>query len=254
MEAIPWNVGCHCAFDNLTGAVCPLQRQFIAQARAAKPMDPGPRVPWGLVLTLLITCTGFPPIFGLSTLTTFSGFVYGFPLGFVPAFLGAFIGGTCCFIMCRRYGRRYVRKVLTAHHVMARITQAIEKKGFKLFLLIRFAPYPYNVLNVTLAGTTIPTTQFLLVTGISLIKLLPQIYIGSQLVSFADSITEHPSALKILGVIAAITLGVGLLVYVYWLSKKLVDEVVDDEEEQDGLVHGDRDSIWALESRSSDEI
>ncbi|KAK9712204.1 Tlg2-vesicle protein [Basidiobolus ranarum] len=208
----------------------------------------------GFVLTLMIACTGFPPIFGLTTLTTFSGFVYGFPLGFLPAFFGALLGGTGCFMLCRKYGHTYVRKVLTAHHVLARITQAIEKKGFKLFLLIRFAPYPYNVLNVTLAGTKIPLTQFFIVTGISLFKLLPQIYIGSQLINFADSITEHPSPLKIIGVIVVASLGVGLLVYLYWLSKRLVDEVVYEEEEQDGLVQHDQDSVWALESRSSDEV
>ncbi|KAK9765128.1 Tlg2-vesicle protein [Basidiobolus ranarum] len=210
----------------------------------------------GVVLTLLITCTGFPPIFGLGTLTTFSGFVYGFPLGFVPAFIGAFVGGSSCFMLCRKYGHTYVRRILTSHHIMANITQAIEKKGFKLFLLIRFAPYPYNVLNATLAGTTIPTTQFLIVTAISLVKLLPSIYIGSQLISFTDALTQHPSPLKIFGLVLAATLGIGVVVYLYWLSKKLVNEVVHEGEEQDGLVSRsrDHDSMWVLESRSSEEV
>ncbi|ORY02007.1 hypothetical protein K493DRAFT_334759 [Basidiobolus meristosporus CBS 931.73] len=210
----------------------------------------------GLVLTLLIACTGFPPVLGLSSLTTFSGFVYGFPLGFVPAYVGAYVGGTCCFILSRRYGHGYVRKILTSHHIMANITRAIEKKGFKLFLLIRFAPYPYNVLNVTLAGTTIPTTQFLVVTGMSLIKLLPQIYIGSQLINFTDSLTQHPSPVKLFGLLLAASLGIGILVYLYWLSKKMINQVVHDEEEHNGLVRHNRESetLWALDDRSNEEL
>jgi hypothetical protein len=52
-------------------------------------------------------------------------------------------------------------------------------------VLIRLAPYPFNVMNALLSATHIPLSTFALATALSLTKLALHVYIGSTLSSLA---------------------------------------------------------------------
>lgn len=56
-------------------------------------------------------------------------------------------------------------------------------------ILIRLAPYPFNVMNALLSATHIPLSTFSLATALSLTKLALHVYIGSTLSSLAPVAT-----------------------------------------------------------------
>ncbi|KAF9425565.1 hypothetical protein BGZ94_007422 [Podila epigama] len=114
-----------------------------------------------------------------------SGYVYGFAYGFLIAYSSALLGSVACFYLGRRYFKKQVRTLMAKNQSMKSIVKAVEKRGFKLLLLIRLAPYPFNLLNLALSATHIPLKTFALATAVSLTKLTLHVYIGSTLSSLA---------------------------------------------------------------------
>ncbi|KAL7751908.1 Tlg2-vesicle protein [Sorochytrium milnesiophthora] len=197
------------------------------------------------VVVLILSATAFPPMIGYSTLLTLCGYVWGFPLGFVPGFLGGFIGSSLCFIAARRYLRQYVeRKVLVRFPNVNTIKRVIERRGFKFLLLIRIAPYPYNIVNVLVATTRIPYRVYAAATAISLLKILIHIYLGASLTNFTELVLPAPAPGAGAGnennasreratVLSHVFLGVGFacaVVGIVWVWR-VVQRAVKDEEE-----------------------
>lgn len=87
-----------------------------------------------LLMIALITLTGFPLIFGYSTLLTLCGYIYGFPLGFTPAYLGAVFGSVACFLVGKRFFKERARLWLSQQYpTMTRaIETAVERGGLKV--------------------------------------------------------------------------------------------------------------------------
>ncbi|KAG0346243.1 hypothetical protein BG004_002091 [Podila humilis] len=129
--------------------------------------------------------TAFPPILGYSSFVTMSGYVYGFGYGFLIAYSSALLGSITCFYLGRKYFKKQVRTLMAKKQSVKSVVKAVEKRGFKLLLLIRLAPYPFNILNLTLSATHIPLRTFALATALSLTKLTLHVYIGSTLSSLA---------------------------------------------------------------------
>ncbi|KAJ1960262.1 Tlg2-vesicle protein [Dimargaris xerosporica] len=160
-------------------------------------------------------------------LTTLAGFAYGFPLGFIPCFVGALGGSVACFTLCRRYGQHHLQWLYNWNPHTTAAVRAIEKKGFKLLLLIRLSPYPFNLVNALLSGTQIPVRQFALATALSLIKLNMHVYIGANLTEFSNAMFEQKSPWQIAIMVVGMVVGTGVMVYIYWLTKRAVDVVAD---------------------------
>ncbi|KAJ1660281.1 Tlg2-vesicle protein [Dispira simplex] len=179
------------------------------------------------LLTFLIFLTAFPPIFGYATLTTLAGFAYGFPLGFIPCFLGALSGSVACFVLCRKYGQQHLRWLFNWNPHITAAVQAIELKGFKLLLLIRLSPYPFNLVNALLSGTQIPLKSFALATAVSLIKLNTHVYIGANLTTFSNAIFERRSPWQVVLMVMGLCVGVGVVVYIYRITQRMVDNMAD---------------------------
>ncbi|KAJ1958333.1 Tlg2-vesicle protein [Dispira parvispora] len=180
-----------------------------------------------VIMTFLIFLTAFPPVFGYSTLTTLTGFAYGFPLGFIPCFLGALSGSVACFVLCRKYGQNHLRWLFNWNPHITATVQAIELKGFKLLLLIRLSPYPFNLVNALLSGTQIPLKTFTLATAVSLIKLNTHVYIGANLTTFSNAIFERRSPWQVVLMVVGICMGVGVMVYIYRITQRMVDNMAD---------------------------
>lgn len=85
-------------------------------------------------MILLIALTGFPPIFGYSTLLTLCGFIYGFPLGMVPAYIGAVAGATGCFLLGRKVFKDTARAFLMKNYpsMLHAIENAVQRGGLKV--------------------------------------------------------------------------------------------------------------------------
>ncbi|KAI9144262.1 hypothetical protein BKA69DRAFT_1022485, partial [Paraphysoderma sedebokerense] len=171
----------------------------------------------GLLITFMIVLASFPPVFGYSTLLYLSGYIYGMPFYFPSAIIGA----SLCFLASRRFFKDYVVNVLSRYPQFSLITKVIERRGFKLLVFIRLAPYPFNIFNVLLSTTLITFRDFILATALSLVKIAIHIYIGSQLHSLTDMISgKHRSnPLSIAFLVVGGCIAIGLLVW-FWIVVK----------------------------------
>ncbi|KAF9204256.1 hypothetical protein BGZ49_005487 [Haplosporangium sp. Z 27] len=189
--------------------------------------------------------TAFPPLFGYSSLVTMAGYVYGFRFGLFIAYTSALLGSVACFYLCRRWFKVQVRAILAKRQNMKSVVKAVEKRGFKLMVLIRLAPYPFNVMNALLSATHIPLSTFTLATAISLLKLVLHVYIGSTLSSLAtlpssplpsdgdddnstpENDNSHGRNLKILVMIISMLIGIGVGAYVWIVAKREIEASED---------------------------
>ncbi|KAF9356259.1 Transmembrane protein 64 [Mortierella sp. NVP85] len=172
------------------------------------------------------------------------GYVYGFGFGLFIAYTSAFLGSITCFYLCRRWFKSQVRDLMAKKQSMKSVVKAVEKRGFKLMLLIRLAPYPFNVINALLSATHIPLSTFAIATAISLLKLALHVYIGSTLSSLAivpptttpeddDSNGDttdtpvdgnsHGRTVKIVVMVISMILGVVVGAYVWIVAKREIE-------------------------------
>ncbi|KAF9141764.1 hypothetical protein BGX30_004179 [Mortierella sp. GBA39] len=193
------------------------------------------------IMMLALFLTAFPPVFGYSSLITMSGYVYGFGLGLFIAYTSALLGSIACFYLCRRWFKVQVRALMAKKQSMKSVVKAVEKRGFKLMVLIRLAPYPFNVMNALLSATHIPLSTFALATALSLTKLALHVYIGSTLSSLAPITTpegettnpdgslppttpvngdNHGRNLKIVFMVISIIIGFAVGAYVWTVAKR----------------------------------
>ncbi|KAF9920821.1 Tlg2-vesicle protein [Linnemannia zychae] len=180
---------------------------------------------------ICLFATSFPPLVGYSSIVTMSGYVYGFVYGFIYAFTGAMAGSIVCFYFCRRWFKGQVRKLMAQNKTLKSVVRTVEKRGFRLLVLIRLAPYPFNVMNAILSATHIPLTTFITATAISLVKLTLHVYIGSTLSTLTEDDDEdetdpnkdrkaHGKRLKIAMMVMGVILGIGVGLYVWAVAKR----------------------------------
>ncbi|KAF9936206.1 hypothetical protein BGZ67_002602 [Mortierella alpina] len=192
------------------------------------------------IIMLGLFLTAFPPLVGYSSLVTMSGYVYGFGFGLFIAYTSALLGSIACFYLCRRWFKVQVRAMMAKKQSLKSVVKAVEKRGFKLMILIRLAPYPFNVMNALLSATHIPLSTFALATALSLTKLALHVYIGSTLSSLAgpSSPTNPPPStddgqvpipdthgrnLKIFVMIISMILGIAVGAYVWMVAKREIE-------------------------------
>ncbi|KAI8594519.1 snare associated Golgi protein-domain-containing protein, partial [Dissophora ornata] len=164
------------------------------------------------------------------------GYVYGFLFGFAIAFSSALAGSIVCFYFCRRRFKAQVRELMARNKNLKGVVRTVEKRGFRLLVLIRLAPYPFNIMNALLSATHIPLHTYALATAISLLKLTLHVYIGSTLSSLTEGDDDggqddgsgepknpnsgHGKAVKIIVMILGVILGIGVGGYVYLVAKR----------------------------------
>jgi hypothetical protein len=134
-----------------------------------------------------------------------------------------------------------------AHTVsLKRVVRAIEKRP-KLLLLIRVAPYPYNLMNVLLASSHILTFEtYFTCTALSLFKVIIHTSVGSGIHSFAGYHAVIPEGLDGEDVggrseesengglakawtITGIVLCIAIFVYLSYVARRAVDDELEDE-------------------------
>jgi len=194
------------------------------------------------VIFVLIFITTFPPIPLYSTLIILSGYTFGPWTGAIISYCASLSGALAVFILSRTFLRGYISRWLSCTMSVKRIVRAIEKRP-KLLFLIRLAPYPYNVMNCILAAAPSLTLRtYTLCTALSLCKLIIHTSIGSSIHSFAEYHVTKPgdaaahdddNALGHYSTIAGIALCVAIFLYLSYVTRRAVDDELDDEDMRD---------------------
>jgi len=118
---------------------------------------------------------------------------------------------------------------------LKRVVRAIEKRP-RLLLLIRVAPYPYNLMNVLLAAShTLSFSTYFWCTALSLCKVVIHTSIGSGIHNFAghhlsgETAEEDGDHLRKTWTVVGIALCIGILVYLSIVARRAVDEELEEE-------------------------
>ena len=126
---------------------------------------------------------------------------------------------------------------------LKRVVRAIEKRP-RLLLLIRVAPYPYNLMNVLLASShSLTFSTYFTCTALSLVKVVIHTSVGSSIHSFAGyhGTTEEEGGLGRLWTVTGIILCVAILVYLSIVARRAVEEELEEDivartEEGEGML------------------
>ncbi|KAF8592495.1 hypothetical protein K439DRAFT_1294175, partial [Ramaria rubella] len=198
-----------------------------------------------LILFSLIFITTIPPFPLYSTLIILSGYTFGTWIGAVISYTAALTGAVAVFLLSRHYLRDCMSRHLSHTASLKRVVRAIEKRP-SLLLLIRIAPYPYNLMNVLLASShTLPFSTYFTCTALSLVKVVIHTSVGSGIHSFAgyhavvpDGMTGDEEGLTGSGrknglaqawTVSGIVLCFAILVYLAYVARRAVDEELEDE-------------------------
>ncbi|CAO3618213.1 unnamed protein product [Cunninghamella blakesleeana] len=210
-----------------------------------------------LLISLLIFLSAFPPMIGYGTLQTLSGFTFGFEKGYPISYFSALFGAVTCFIVARKWLKKWVQHTMAKYPNLEAVVKAVEKRGFKLFVLIRLSPYPFNLLNVMFAATEIPLSHFVFGTALSLIKIGLHVYIGANLTSFAkhvlgdeEGLSESEKRVETIREIAIVVgsiLATCVMMYVYFVAKEAIKEVQQQSDEQMAFLGPDIENQIAME-------
>lgn len=163
------------------------------------------------------------------------------------SYSAALSGAVIVFLLSRHYLRESMTRLLSHTISLKRVVRAIEKRP-KLLLLIRVAPYPYNLMNVLLASShTLSFETYFTCTALSLIKVLIHTSVGSGIHSFAgyhavlpegldggeDGIgrSDEPEndGLAKAWTVTGIVLCFAIFVYLSYVARRAVDDELEDE-------------------------
>ncbi|EJF62954.1 hypothetical protein DICSQDRAFT_83731 [Dichomitus squalens LYAD-421 SS1] len=207
------------------------------------------------VIFTLIFLTTIPPIPLYSTLIILSGYTYGPWTGAIISYCASLTGALVVFTLSRTLFRASISRWLSCTTWIKRVVRAIENNP-KLLFLIRLAPYPYNVMNCLLAASPSLTLRtYLLCTALSLPKLIIHTSIGSSIHSFAEYHVKRPgleqnddnegSTLSHYSTIAGIALCLVIFIYLSYITRKAVDEELQDEDAMDAAYSEERVAFLA---------
>ncbi|KAH9853741.1 hypothetical protein C2E23DRAFT_727580 [Lenzites betulinus] len=219
------------------------------------------------VIFALIFVTTFPPIPLYSTLIILSGYTFGPWTGAIISYWASLAGALVVFTVSRTFFRTCISRWLSCTVTIKRIVRAIENNP-KLLFLIRLAPYPYNVMNCLLAASPSLTLRtYITCTALSLPKLIIHTSIGSSIHSFASYHVARPdgtagtdgedeedagSTLSHYSTVVGIVLCLAIFVYLSYITRKAVDEELQDEDALDARYAEER--VAFLAAGDSDDV
>lgn len=172
------------------------------------------------------------------------------------SYAAALSGAIVVFSLSRAFLREWIARWLQSTRGLCRAVRAIERKPQLLFL-VRLAPYPYNVMNVLLAATTLSMKTYVVCTGLSLIKVIIHTSIGAGIRSFsanASGAEEKEDGWSRVWTIGGILLCVALFVYLSWVARRAVDDELGDEVEPSSGTSEERVAFLSGDVPLEDEV
>ncbi|CAO3596397.1 unnamed protein product [Absidia cylindrospora] len=185
--------------------------------------------PYGpFILAAIIAIMSIPPMLGFTFMVMMTGFVYDFPMGILPAVSGAFMGSLLCFGLVRKLRfDRFIPMSTSQEKKYQAMQEAIKEGGWKMMVLIRICPIPWQFTNMFLSLMPTVTPQDYILTGlIASWKVTVEVWAGSQLANLSDA-SLPPSARRL----TLVTLAIGLVImacvirWIYQVTMRKVDKV-----------------------------
>ncbi|OTB08823.1 hypothetical protein M426DRAFT_316847 [Hypoxylon sp. CI-4A] len=203
-------------------------------------------LPGGWVIMFLMTSlTGFPPMIGYSTCITIAGFVFGFPGGWPIVASATVVGSTAAFLTSRTVFSGYVHALVGGDRRFVALGQVLRRDGLLVLAAIRFCPLPFSLSNGFLA--TIPSitpARFALATALATPKLFVHVFIGSRLALLAESgddMSVGDKAVNYLSMIVGSAVGIGLSLFIYRRTMARAKELAREEALEHGVPIDDDD-------------
>jgi uncharacterized membrane protein YdjX (TVP38/TMEM64 family) len=165
-----------------------------------------------------------------------AGYTYGATTGFYISYFSSLIGAALVFLIFRHLIPTSITTSLLPPS-LKRVVRAIEQRP-SIFLLVRVAPYPYNVLNAVLgSSSSMPLSRYLGTTALSLLKVIAHTSLGSEIRSFKhlhshqgeDADGDGEWSWGEIWTVFGIVLCVGLFIYLSFVAQRAVDEETADE-------------------------
>ncbi|KAI9346316.1 hypothetical protein BD770DRAFT_370350 [Pilaira anomala] len=141
-----------------------------------------------ILMATIVSITGIPPVFGFTFAVTLTGFVYGFPKGCIPATVGAFLSAliTCGLIRKFKFGKN-IKLSDKRQELYLGMQDAITHGGFKMIVLIRICPLPWQLTNLFLSLVpTVSLKSYIFASLIGAFRFNMDVWVGSQLADLSD--------------------------------------------------------------------
>lgn len=193
----------------------------------------------------LIVLTTVPPFPLYSTLMMLAGYTWGTWPGFVLSYTASLFGAIVVYFISRYFFGKSLVSLLKHMPSFARTVRAVSRNP-KLLFLVRFAPYPYNVMNVVLAASpSLRWRTYIGCTALSLLKVVIHTSIGSGIRSFkgyhgvgegqgidgeTTDAERQSSYLAKWSTIVGVVLCFLLLIYLGHIARKAVDVELEDDD------------------------
>lgn len=189
--------------------------------------------PYSSILMTMIVCFScVPPLVGFTVAMAMSGYVYDFPNGCLPVIIGAFLGAIITFTMIRQL---HLSDWLKAKKRYATISNALKHGGFRMIVLIRLCPIPWQLTSVVLSiNDCISFRAYCIASCVSSFKLIWAVWIGSKLASLND--TNLPPDMHRYTIMS---LGIGLTILTaagIWLYRLTLQEIKEKKAEEEPLL------------------
>jgi uncharacterized membrane protein YdjX (TVP38/TMEM64 family) len=156
---------------------------------------------------LLVVVSGLLPLPMFNLLLLGAGSLFGMPSGFGIVYPSALLGACVGFRVGRQLPetlRRRIPQKLTV------LQDALAEGGFVTLLLLRLTPLPFAPSNLFLGSIpAIPFWTYLLATAIGFLRLVANVFIGSQLRGMIDGQGTFVESAILVGGAVAFALAVG---------------------------------------------
>jgi uncharacterized membrane protein YdjX (TVP38/TMEM64 family) len=160
-----------------------------------------------------------------------AGAVWGIGTGTVVVSLGRTAGSTVTFLLMRTAAGPLIDRRMKADPRFAAISAAVARRGFRFIVLLRLCPiFPVIMLNYALGMTRVRLRAYVMGT---LIGMLPRTlfvaWAGSGARSLADlaAMDEWIFSGHILFYGAGFAISLGIVVYLGWKARQLVQEALN---------------------------
>lgn len=188
-----------------------------------------------LALLICILSVPIPPLSAFAVSIYMAGYTYGFPYGGIPATVGAFFGALLAYGFVRKMRSAYCCwfKSSSRHQLKFQaVSRAIEQGGFKMILMLRLSPLPWQITNLLLAlSDKVSFRIYALVACISSFKVNADVWFGSQLVSLLSDSTSAEEVLKANQAItiAGAVISVIITFFIYKATRQKIKECENEQ-------------------------
>ncbi|KAI9482993.1 MAG: hypothetical protein EXX96DRAFT_518979 [Benjaminiella poitrasii] len=193
-------------------------------------------------MSLLVALCSIPPMFGFSFSLTLVGYMYGIPSGCLPATIGAFLGSIVSLILIREFNwAKWIKVSEDKQEKFRAIENAIGQGGFKMIVLLRICPIPWQLLNLLLSlCATVDYKSYILSAMIASFKVNLEVWIGSRLANLSDpTLPPETHRWTLISMFAGLFLLAAITFWIYKLTLKIVKEseaeLLIENDQQEGI-------------------